>query len=133
MYFNPVPVCSTLDATQLQGLLGGTGPTGASPASANQGEVKSCTWTAGAGGPSKVLLSLDFRVSPIECSQMEPAPGVSALPGVGQIAYYQHGLLTAWSNGLEVLLQVASPASPEQLQTVMSTDVNAVFARMGAV
>lgn len=97
-----------------------------------QGEFKSCTWTAGTGATSNALLSLGFEVPSIECSQLEPAPGVSAMPGVGSFAYYQNGRLTAWKDGLEVLLQVASPAPPEQLGTLMSTDVNSVFARMGA-
>ena len=133
MYFNPVPTCSALDSTELQGLLGGTAPTGARPATANQGEFKSCSWTGGAGSSSDVLLSLGFGVSPIECSQLKPAPGVRAMPGVGQFAYYENGRLTAWNNGLEVVLQVASQAPLEQLPTLMSTDVNTVFARMGAI
>jgi hypothetical protein len=57
---------------------------------------------------------------------------VSVIPGVGKTAYYENGLLTAWNDGLEVQLQVASSSPPEQLPTLMSTDVNTVFARMGA-
>jgi hypothetical protein len=133
MYFNPVPTCSALNSTELQGLLGGARPTTARPATGNQGELKSCTWTAGAYGSPSVLLSFEFGVSPIECSQLAAAPGVSTMPGVGTIAYYQNGVLTAWNNGLEVHLQVASPAPPQQLPKLMSTDVTTIFARMGAI
>jgi hypothetical protein len=132
MYFNPVPTCSALDSTEVQGLLGGTGPTSARPTTSDQGDFKSCTWTAGAGSSPNVLLSLDFGVSPIECSQLQAGTGVRVMSGVGKTAYYRNGLLTAWSNGLEVVLQVASSSQPEQLPTLMSTDVNTVFARMGA-
>lgn len=132
MYFNPVPTCSALDSTELQGLLGGTAPASARPTTGNHGELKSCTWAGGSGASSNVLLSLEFGVSPIECSQLAPARGVSVIPGVGKTAYYENGLLTAWNDGLEVQLQVASSSPPEQLPTLMSTDVNTVFARMGA-
>jgi hypothetical protein len=132
MYFNPVPTCSALGTTELQGLLGGTGPTTERPAAGDHSDLKSCTWTGGAGASSNVLLTLEFGVSPIECSQLGAAPGVSVMPGVGKTAYYENGLLTAWNDGLEVELRVASSSPPEQLPTLMSTDVNTIFARMGA-
>ncbi len=132
-YFNPVPTCSVLHDAELQALMGGTQPTSARPAMADQGELKTCTWTAGAEAYSSVRLSLEFQVPAIECSQTEPGAGVTAMPEVGNIAYYQNGLLTSWDHGLEVLLQVVSPVPSDQLPALMSADVNDVFARMGAV